>query len=158
MGGSALDIRNRLEEDMKDALRQKDRDRLNAIRMIRAAVQNADIAAGQPLDDQGVMEVLARELKMRRESLAEFQRAGRSEQVAQLERQIQVVQEYLPEPLSEEEIAQLARRVIAEVGASGPQDMGRVMGKIMPLVRGRADGNVVNRIVRGELTGDRPSS
>jgi len=143
---------------MKEALRQKDRDRLSAIRMIRAAIQNADIDAGRSLDDQEVMEVLARELKMRRESLAEFQRAGRTDQAAQLERQIQVVQEYLPEPLSEEEIAQLARRVMAEVGAAGPQDMGKVMGKIMPLVRGRADGNVVSRIVRGELTGDRPPS
>lgn len=143
---------------MKDALRQKDRDRLSAIRMLRAAIQNADIDAGRSLDDQEVMEVLARELKMRRESLAEFQRAGRTDQAAQLERQIQVVQEYLPEPLSEEEIAQLARRVMAEVGAAGPQDMGKVMGKIMPLVRGRADGNVVSRIVRGELTGDRPPS
>lgn len=138
---------------MKDALRQKDRDRLSAIRMLRAAIQNADIDAGRSLDDQEVMEVLARELKMRRESLAEFQRAGRTDQAAQLERQIQVVQEYLPEPLSEEEIAQLARRVMAEVGAAGPQDMGKVMGKIMPLVRGRADGNVVSRIVRAELTG-----
>lgn len=153
-----MDIRSRLEEDMKEALRQKDRDRLSAIRMIRAAIQNADIDAGRSLDDQEVMEVLARELKMRRESLAEFQRAGRTDQAAQLERQIQVVQEYLPEPLSEEEIAQLARRVMAEVGAAGPQDMGKVMGKIMPLVRGRADGNVVSRIVRGELTGDRPPS
>ena len=153
-----MDIRSRLEEDMKEALRQKDRDRLSAIRMIRAAIQNADIEAGKPLDDQEVLEVLARELKMRRESLAEFQRAGRTDQAAQLERQIQVVQEYLPEPLSEEEIAQLARRVMAEVGAAGPQDMGKVMGKIMPLVRGRADGNVVSRIVRGELTGDRPPS
>lgn len=153
-----MDIRSRLEEDMKEALRQKDRDRLSAIRMLRAAIQNADIDAGRSLDDQEVMEVLARELKMRRESLAEFQRAGRTDQAAQLERQIQVVQEYLPEPLSEEEIAQLARRVMAEVGAAGPQDMGKVMGKIMPLVRGRADGNVVSRIVRGELTGDRPPS
>lgn len=153
-----MNVRSRLEQDMKDALRQKDRDRLSAIRMLRAAIQNADIDAGRSLDDQEVMEVLARELKMRRESLAEFQRAGRTDQAAQLERQIQVVQEYLPEPLSEEEIAQLARRVMAEVGAAGPQDMGKVMGKIMPLVRGRADGNVVSRIVRGELTGDRPPS
>lgn len=148
-----MNVRSRLEQDMKDALRQKDRDRLSAIRMLRAAIQNADIDAGRSLDDQEVMEVLARELKMRRESLAEFQRAGRTDQAAQLERQIQVVQEYLPEPLSEEEIAQLARRVMAEVGAAGPQDMGKVMGKIMPLVRGRADGNVVSRIVRAELTG-----
>lgn len=146
-----MDLRSRLEQDMKDALRAGDRVRLATVRMLRAAVQNADIAAGKPLDDQGILEVLARELKLRRESLDEYRRAGRGDQVAQLEREVQVVQVYLPEPLTEAEITELARRVVAEVGAAGPQDMGRVMGKLMPLVKGRADGNVVSRIVREEL-------
>lgn len=146
-----MDLRSRLEQDMKDALRAGDRVRLATVRMLRAAVQNADIAAGKPLDDQGILEVLARELKLRRESLDEYRRAGRGDQVAQLEREVQVVQGYLPEPLTEAEITELARRVVAEVGAAGPQDMGRVMGKLMPLVKGRADGNVVSRIVREEL-------
>lgn len=146
-----MDLRSRLEQDMKDALRAGDRVRLATVRMLRAAVQNADIAAGKPLDDQGILEVLARELKLRRESLDEYRRAGRGDQVAQLEREVQVVQGYLPEPLTEGEITELARRVVAEVGAAGPQDMGRVMGKLMPLVKGRADGNVVSRIVREEL-------
>lgn len=146
-----MDLRSRLEQDMKDALRAGDRVRLATVRMLRAAVQNADIAAGKPLDDQGILEVLARELKLRRESLDEYRRAGRGDQVAQLEREVQVVQGYLPEPLTESEITELARRVVAEVGAAGPQDMGRVMGKLMPLVKGRADGNVVSRIVREEL-------
>lgn len=146
-----MDLRSRLEQDMKDALRAGDRVRLATVRMLRAAVQNADIAAGKPLDDQGILEVLARELKLRRESLDEYRRAGRGDQIAQLEREVQVVQGYLPEPLTEGEITELARRVVAEVGAAGPQDMGRVMGKLMPLVKGRADGNVVSRIVREEL-------
>ncbi|HEX6988127.1 MAG TPA: GatB/YqeY domain-containing protein [Bacillota bacterium] len=146
-----MDLRSRLEQDMKDALRQQDRVRLGTIRMLRAAIQNADIASGRRLDDQGIVEVLARELKLRRESLDEYRRAGRAEQAAQLEREIQVVQGYLPEPLSEAEITDLARRIIAETGAAGPQDMGRVMGQLMPRVKGRADGNVVGRIVREEL-------
>src|SRR5690606_14771813 len=133
------------------ALRAGDRVRLATVRMLRAAVQNADIAAGRPLDEQGIVEVLARELKIRRESLDEYRRAGRTEQAAVLEREIEVVQAYLPEPLTEAEITELARRVVAEVGAAGPQDMGRVMGHLMPLVKGRADGSVVSRIVREEL-------
>ncbi|SRR5690606_27744119 len=136
---------------MKEALRAGDRVRLATIRMLRAAVQNADIAAGRRLDEQGIIEVLARELKLRREALDEYRRAGRAEQVAQLEQEIQVVQGYLPEPLSEAEIAELARQAAAEAGAKGPQDMGRVMGLLMPRVKGRADGSVVSRIVREEL-------
>ncbi|MFO7245399.1 MAG: GatB/YqeY domain-containing protein [Thermaerobacter sp.] len=146
-----MDLRSRLEQDMKEALRAGDRVRLATIRMLRAAVQNADIAAGRRLDEQGIIEVLARELKLRREALDEYRRAGRAEQVAQLEQEIQVVQGYLPEPLSEAEIAELARQAAAEAGAKGPQDMGRVMGLLMPRVKGRADGSVVSRIVREEL-------
>jgi len=146
-----VDLRSRLEQDMKEALRAGDRVRLATIRMLRAAVQNADIAAGRRLDEQGIIEVLARELKLRREALDEYRRAGRAEQVAQLEQEIQVVQGYLPEPLSEAEIAELARQAVAEAGAKGPQDMGRVMGLLMPRVKGRADGSVVSRIVREEL-------
>jgi len=146
-----VDLRSRLEQDMKEALRAGDRVRLATIRMLRAAVQNADIAAGRRLDEQGIIEVLARELKLRREALDEYRRAGRAEQVAQLEQEIQVVQGYLPEPLSEAEIAELARQAAAEAGAKGPQDMGRVMGLLMPRVKGRADGSVVSRIVREEL-------
>lgn len=146
-----MDLKARLDHDMKEALRAGDRVRLGAIRMIRAAVKNAEIAAGKALDDAGVLEVLARELKLRQESLAEFERAGRAEQVATLQREIEVVRGYLPEPLSEEDVARLARRVIAEVGAAGMQDMGKVMSRLMAEVRGRAEGGVVSRIVREEL-------
>ena len=146
-----MDLKARLDHDMKEALRAGDRVRLGVIRMIRAAVKNAEIAAGKALDDAGVLEVLVRELKLRQESLAEYERAGRSDEVARLQREIEIVRGYLPEPLSEAEIVELARRVIAEVGAVGPQDMGKVMGRLMAEVRGRAEGGLVSRIVREEL-------
>ncbi|REJ34771.1 MAG: hypothetical protein DIU84_07475, partial [Bacillota bacterium] len=106
--------------------------RLATIRMLRAAVQNADIAAGRRLDEQGIIEVLARELKLRREALDEYRRAGRAEQVAQLEQEIQVVQGYLPEPLSEAEIAELARQAAAAPVAQDPPDTGPVPGAPAP--------------------------
>lgn len=146
-----MSIVERLEADMKEALKARDQVRLRTIRMLRSALKNAEIERRGPLGEDEVLQVLARELKLREESLAEFRRAGRAEQAAELEEEIRVVRSYMPEPLSEDEVRAMAREVIAAVGAAGPQDMGKVMGALMPRVRGRADGGVVSRIVREEL-------
>lgn len=146
-----MTVLERLDADMKEALKARDQVRLRTIRMLRSALKNAEIDKRAPLGEDEVLQVLSRELKLREESLAEFRRAGREEQAAELEQEIRVVRSYLPEPLSEEQVRQLAREAIAAVGAAGSQDMGRVMGALMPRVRGRADGGVVSRIVREEL-------
>jgi len=147
-----MSLTQRLEQDMKAALKNKDKTKLGVIRMVRSAIKNAEIERGRPLEEGEVLDVLARELKQRKESLQEFEKAGRGELVEKVKAEIAVVETYLPAPLSEEELRELARQVIDEVGASSPADMGKVMKEIIPRVKGRADGKEVNRIVR-ELLG-----
>ncbi|PZN10401.1 MAG: aspartyl-tRNA amidotransferase [Bacillota bacterium] len=121
--------------------------------MVRAAIKNTEIERGHELTDDEVLEVLAKEKKQRQEALEEYRRAGRQDLVRQLEEELAILADYLPAPLSEEELTELARQVIAEVGASGPQDMGKVMGRLMPQIRGRAEGAEASRIVRQLLSG-----
>lgn len=147
-----MSLTQRLEQDMKTALKNKDKTKLSVIRMVRSAIKNAEIERGRPLEEGEVLDVLSRELKQRKESLQEFEKAGRSELAEKVKAEIAVVETYLPAPLSEEELRELARQVIDEVGASSPADMGKVMKEIIPRVKGRADGKEVNRIVR-ELLG-----
>lgn len=143
-----MSLSQRLEQDMKVALKNKDKTKLSVIRMLRSAIKNAEIERGRPLEEEEVLDVLARELKQRKESLQEFEKAGRSELAEKAKAEIAVVQAYLPTPLSEEELRKLARQVIDEVGASTPADMGKVMKELIPRVKGRADGKEVSRIVR----------
>ena len=139
-----------LDSDMKQAMRDRDRTRLSAIRMIRSALQNALIAKGPggSIDDAAAADVLAREARQRRESIEEFRKAGRDETIAEQEQQLAVVLAYMPQRLSRDEIAEEARKLIAELGARGPGDRGRVMGALMPVMRGRADGRDVAEVVQ----------
>lgn len=143
-----MSLTQRLEQDMKAAMKNKDKAKLGVIRMLRSAIKNMEIERGRPLVEDEVLDVLARELKQRKESLQEFEKAGRSELAEKVKAEIAVVETYLPAPLSQEELRELARQVIDEVGASTPADMGKVMKEIIPRVKGRADGKEVNRIVR----------
>lgn len=137
---------------MKEALKARQEIRLRTIRMLRNALKNAEIDKRRPLSEDEVLQVLGRELKLRQEALEEYRKAGRAEQAREIEEEIAVVRAYLPEPLDEAALRELARAAIAEVGAQGPQDMGKVMGALMPRVRGRAEGALVSRIVREELS------
>ena len=149
-----MSLKDRLVEDMKDAMRAKEEGKvkLSVIRMARAAIKNAEIDKRLEFNDEQVIEVLAREVKMRRDAIAEFTKADRPEQVKDLEEEIAVLMQYLPQQLSAGEIRQLAQEVIAAVGANGPKDLGKVMGSLTPKTKGRADGKAVNQIVR-ELLG-----
>lgn len=149
-----MSLKDRLVEDMKVAMRAKEEGkvRLSVIRMTRAAIKNAEIDKRIEFSDEQVIEVLAREVKMRRDSIEEFSKANRPDTVKALEEEISVLMEYLPQQLSEGEIRQLAQEIIAAVGAQGPKDLGKVMGSITPKTKGRADGKLVNQIVR-ELLG-----
>lgn len=150
-----MSLKDRLVEDMKVAMKAKEEGkvRLSVIRMARAAIKNAEIDKQVEFNDDQVIEVLAREVKMRRDSIEEFTKANRPDTVKALEEEISVLMEYLPQQLSEGEIRQLAQETITEVGAQGPKDLGKVMGKITPKTKGRADGKLVNQIVR-ELLGN----
>ncbi|MBL7120062.1 MAG: GatB/YqeY domain-containing protein, partial [Dehalococcoidia bacterium] len=110
-------------------------------------IGNAEIAKGGSLDEPGVLGVIAKQAKQNRESIDAFRQGNRSDLVAKEERELSILQEYLPQPMSSEEIAVAARQAIAEVGAVGPGDKGKVMGKLMPQVKGKADGGEVNAIV-----------
>ena len=148
-----MSLKDRLVEDMKVAMKAKEEGkvRLSVIRMARAAIKNAEIDKMQEFNDAQVVEVLAREVKIRRDAMAEFAKAGRPEMVKNLEEEIAILMEYLPQQLSEGEIRQLAQEVIAQVGAQGPKDLGKVMGALTPQTKGRADGKLVNQIVRDLL-------
>ncbi|MBI4340260.1 MAG: GatB/YqeY domain-containing protein [Chloroflexi bacterium] len=143
-----MPLQERLAEDLKDAMRKHDDLRRSTIRMIRSAVGYEEIERQRPLDDAGIINVLARMARQHQESIAEFQRGNRPDLVAKEEAELAVVRSYLPQQLSREELALLVHQAIAQVGAKGPTDMGKVMGVLMPQVRGKADGAAVSQVVR----------
>ncbi|KUO64042.1 MAG: aspartyl-tRNA amidotransferase [Gracilibacter sp. BRH_c7a] len=145
-----MSLKDRLVEDMKAAMKAKEEGkvRLSVIRMARAAIKNAEIDKKQEFNDNQVIEILARELKMRRDSIEEFSKANRMDLVSGLKEEVTILMEYLPQQLSEEEIRSLAKEIIAETGAQDIKDLGKVMGSITPRTKGRADGKLVNQIVR----------
>lgn len=133
---------------MRDAMRARDELRTLTLRSAMAAAHNQQIAKGRELTDDEVIEVLTRQVKQRRESIAMYTDAGRADRAAAEEAEAAILAEFLPEQLGEEEIVELARAAIAETGASAPGDFGRVMGRLSPQTRGRADGKLVSDVVR----------
>lgn len=145
-----MSLNDQLLADMKEAMKEREagKVRLSTIRMIRAAQKEAEIDKHRDLTDEELLEVIHRELKKRKESLSEYERANRPEMVQQLQIEISVLQAYLPEQLGEDEIRAIVQEAITATGATGPQDMGRVMKAVMPSFKGRADGKLVNQIVK----------
>ncbi len=147
-----MPLQERLLEDLRDAMRQRDDLRRSTLRLIRAAIQNEEIAHREPLDDAGIIDILSRLVRQHQESIAEFQRGNRPDLIEREEAELAIVREYLPQPLTGQELAELARRAIDEVGATGPAELGKVMGLLMPQVRGRAGGAEARQVV-SELLG-----
>ena len=145
-----MSIKDRLTEDMKAAMKAKadGKQQLAVIRMVRSAIRQQEIDGKTELDDNGVIAVISKEVKMRKDSLEEFKKGGREDLVAQTEAEIAVLMPYLPQQLSEAEVRTLVEEAVAASGASSQKDMGKVMGLLMPKVKGRADGKMVNTIVR----------
>lgn len=143
-----MNLSERLNEDMKQAMRDKDKFGLSVIRMLRSAIKNAEINEKRSLSDEEVLEILQREVKQRKDSLQEFTKAGRDDLAVDVQAEIAIINKYLPEQMSEEEIKAVVQQTIQEVGASSKADMGKVMGALMPKVKGRADGRLVNQIVQ----------
>lgn len=148
-----MSLKEQLTEDMKTAMKAKaeGKQRLAVIRMVRSAIRQTEIDGKKELDDEGVIAIIGKEVKMRRDSLEEFRKGNREDLVAQTEAEIAVLMPYLPQQLSEGEVRILVKEAMEKSGAAGPKDMGKVMGQLMPKVKGRADGKMVNTIVREML-------
>ncbi|WP_210366886.1 GatB/YqeY domain-containing protein [Bacillus sp. REN3] len=148
-----MSLLERLNNDMKQAMKNKEKDRLTTIRMIKASLQNEAIKLGkQELSEEEELTVLSREVKQRKDSLQEFEKAGREDLVEKVRIELEHVEAYMPEQLSEEEVAEIVKESIAETGAASKADMGRVMAVIMPKVKGKADGSLVNKLVQQHLS------
>ncbi len=149
-----MSLKDRLTEDLKQAMRQRDERCKSTIRLVRAAITNAEIERGEELGDDEVLAIIARQAKQRRESVTEFAKAGRQDLVDQEEEELQILLSYLPAQMSRDEIEVAARQVIAEMGATSRAQMGEVMRRLMSHLKGKADGSLVNQVVREILTGE----
>ncbi|MBW4080141.1 GatB/YqeY domain-containing protein [Paenibacillus sp. S150] len=142
-----MNLSERLNEDMKQAMKSKDKFTLSTIRMVRSTIKYLEIDLKRTLDDNEVLDILSREIKQRKDALQEFESAGRDELAASTKAEIEIIMNYLPEQLSEEEIKVIVQQTIQETGASSKSEMGKVMSALMPKVKGRADGKLVNQAV-----------
>ena len=147
-----MSLKETLLQDLKVAMKEKDTIRKNTIQLVRAGVLQIEKDNHIELDDEGVLDVVAKELKKRRDSLPEFEKSGRTDLIDNLNKKIEVLLGYLPEQLTEDEIKKIVEETIAETGASSMKDMGKVMGAVSPKVKGRADNRVVSGYVKELLS------
>jgi uncharacterized protein YqeY len=141
----------RIEDELKDAMRARDQERTDTLRMTLASLRSAEKELQRPLKDDEELQVLQRERKRRNEAAEAFREADRPEQAEKEERELAVIEEFMPEPMSEEDIERIIDDAIAETGATSLGDLGRVMADVMPQVAGRADGSTVSQLVREKL-------
>jgi uncharacterized protein YqeY len=146
-----MSLNEQLNEDMKQAMKSQNKFRLSVIRMVRSAIKNIEIDQRKTLNDEEIIDILSREIKQRRDSLQEFAKAGRDDLAESVQAEIAIIAEYLPQQLTEEEIKAIVQQTIQETGASSKAEMGKVMSALMPKVKGRADGKLVNQIVQQQL-------
>ena len=146
-----MDLHERILADLHEAMRAGDQRRKLAIRAVRAAITNAEVDRGRSLTDEEVLGLIAKEVKQRRDSIAQFRKGQREDLVSAEQAEIEALESFLPHQLSSDEIRAAAQGVIAELGAEGPRDLASVMRQLMPSMRGRADGGEVSRIVRDLL-------
>ncbi len=146
-----MSLLDSLQKDMVAAMKAKDKNRLKTVRMLKAAVQNEQISAGHDLTPDEEVGVLSRELKQRKDSVEEYRSAGRDDAVQELEGEIEVVQSYMPAQLSEDDVKAIVEETIKAVGATSKADFGKVMGAVMPKLKGKADGKLINATVKDML-------
>ena len=144
-------LREQLRSDLKDAMRARDAVRRDTIRFLEAAIKNVEIERREPLSDDDVLPLIQKQVKQRRDSISQFKEAGRDDLVAQEESEMVVIQDFLPQPLSEAEIATLITAAIADADAKTMQDMGKVMGLLKPQLQGRADMGKVSGQIKAQL-------
>jgi uncharacterized protein YqeY len=146
-------LQDKIAADLRQAMKARDKTRLEALRMLRAAIKNTEIAQQKTLEDSDILAVLAKEVRQHRESISEFGKGNRQDLVAKEEAELNILLEYLPRQMSRDEIIAAARQAIEEVGARGPGDKGKVMQKLMPQLKGKAEGRDVNEAVTELLGG-----
>ncbi|MGD1993350.1 MAG: GatB/YqeY domain-containing protein [Anaerolineae bacterium] len=143
-----MSLKNQLQQDLKEAIRSQDAERKSVIRMCLSAIQRAEVEQGGELDDPALVAVLQKEAKQRRDAIAQFEGADRPDLLEAEKAELEILESYLPQMLSRDEIALEARQVIEQVDASGMKDLGSVMRVLMPQMKGRAEGRLVNQVVR----------
>lgn len=148
-----MSLKEKLQSDLKEAMRQKDEVRKRTIRLALATITNTEVEQRKELDDPGVLAVLSKEIKQRQESIEEFRRGSREDLVAQAEAEMALLHTYLPRQLLPEEIRARAKETVEQLGAAGMSQMGQVMKTLMQELQGQADGKLVNQIVRELLSG-----
>ncbi len=148
-----MNLKERLSQDMKLAMKAKDSVKLSTIRMTISALKNKEIELGKELGDDGILDVISKAVKQRRDSAKQYRDAGREDLANNEEAEIKVLTEYLPSQMTEDEIKKVVDGTITEAGAESMKDMGKVMKLLMPKVQGKADGAVVNKIVKATLSG-----
>lgn len=146
-----MSLKERLLEDMKTAMRDKDIIRKNAVQMVRSAVLQVEKDSKVTLDDDGIIEIIAKEVKKRRDSLPDFEKAGREDLISNLKSEIETLLQYLPQQLSEEELEVIVKQAVQKTGATTARDLGKVMHEVLPKVKGRADGKLINQIAKKYL-------
>jgi uncharacterized protein YqeY len=145
-------IKKKLNDDLKKAIKDRDKLKCSTIRLLVAAIQNAEIAKRAPLEEADLLGIIAKEVRQHKESIEAFRQGNRQDLIDKEEAEMAILQKYLPEQISREEIIAAARKVIDEVGAQGARDRGRVMSQLMPQLKGKADGREINAVVT-ELLG-----
>lgn len=155
-----MSIKERLDGDLKNAMRARDAARLSTIRSLRAAIQKREIearASGGELSEEDILGILQKEAKQRRESISQFESAGRTDLVANEKAELVIIEEYLPQQMSDDELIEQIRRIVADVGATSMADIGKVMGPAMAQLRGQADGKRVQQVVKDLLVNVSPA-
>ena len=146
-----MSLKDRIQQDVKDAMRAKEKERLATIRLITAAIKQREVDERIELDDEQVLVVLDKMCKQRRESISQFEKAGRDDLIAQEVSELDIIKTYLPEQLGEDEITAMIDAAMADTGASSIKDMGKVMGQLKPKLQGRADMGAVSALIKSKL-------
>lgn len=144
-------MKDRIAKDIVTAMKEKDKVTLETLRMVKGAIQMEEIKAKKELTDDDIALVIGKQIKTRKESIEEFKKGNREDLISKTTEEIKVLEKYMPEQLSESEIEEIIVKAIAEIGASIPSDMGKVMGKVTPLLKGKADMGLVSKLVKDKL-------
>ena len=146
-----MSLKSQLESDLKNAMRERDKAKRDALRMLLAAIKQEEVDNRHTLDDEGVTAVLSRQMKQRRESIADYEKAGQPDQVEKERYEMNLIEGYLPQMMSQEEIEPIVAQIISDLGVTDMKGMGQVMGQVMAQLQGKADGRLVSQIVRQRL-------
>ena len=146
-----MTLKDQLTQDMKSAMKQKEHVRLSTIRLVRSAIKNREIELGQDLDDDEVLKVITTAVKQHKESIEHYKKGEREDLVKQEQAELEILESYLPQQMTENEVSALVKEAIEAVHATSMKDIGKVMKYIMPKTQGRADGKMINQLVKNQL-------